>query len=430
MGEILNIWPSLRHRNFRLFLAGQSISLIGTWISTTAIGWLVYRLTRSAFLLGSVGFATQIPSFLLAPFIGVSIDRLDRRKVLVCTQGALMVQSLLLAYIALSRQPTVLWILWVSLFQGVVTAFDFPARHSFIVEMLDDRRDMGNAIAINSTMFNATRLIGSSLAGLLIVATNEGWCFFLDGISYILVIASLLAIRPNHRVYPAASPSVWDALREGWSFVSGKFSVRTILLLVTVAGLFGIPCSVVIPIFAANVLHGNAQTLGCLMGAMGTGSLISAVFLTLHKNAQGLAKFIPIGSAIFGAGLVGFGLSRSFWISMGTMVAVGFGMMQCISVSNTLIQILAGDERRGRIMCFFTMAYVGMPPFGCLLTGSLAHEWGAPVAVVLLGVVMGAGAVWFACQLPAIGRETRPICQRMGVIPVETFSIIEESEGT
>jgi MFS family permease len=427
MKAILQVWPALRYRNFRLFAAGQSVSVIGTWMTTAATGWLVYRLTHSAFLLGAVGFASQIPCLFLAPFIGVWVDRQDRRRVLIWTQALSMIQSLLLAYLTMSSHVTIHWVLWLSLAQGVVTAFDFPARHSFLVEMIDDRRDMGNAIAINSTMFNAARLIGPSLAGVLIAATNEGWCFLLDGVSYAAVIASLLAIRPHSRSYNAGQASAWAAFQEGWRYVSGEYAIRTILLFVTLIGLMAIPYTVLMPVFAGEILHGGANTLGFLMGAMGLGSLISALSLTFRKSVHGLTKMIPIAGVAFGASLIGFGLSRRLWISLAMMVFVGFGLLQCISVCNTIIQMLAGDERRGRVMSFFTMAYVGMPPVGCLIVGSMALRLGAPGTVILLGAAVAAGAIWFALRLPAMARAMRPIYQKMGIIPADLPALVEEA---
>jgi MFS family permease len=426
MKWVTRIWPALRHKNFQLFVAGQSVSLIGTWMTTAAMGWLVYRLTRSALLLGAVGFASQIPCLLLAPFVGVWVDRLDRRGVLIWTQALPMVQSLLLAYLTISGHITIRWVLWLSLAQGVVTAFDFPARHSFLVEMLDDRRDMANAIAINSTMFNAARLIGPSLAGLLIAATNEGWCFLLDGISYSGVIVSLMAIRPHRRGYSTVNSSAWVAFHEGWTYVSGEFPIRTILLLVTLTSLIGIPYSVLMPVFAGQVLHGGAHTLGFLMGAMGLGSLISALSLTLRKNIQNLVKMIPIGGGAFGAGLIGLGLSKSFWISMAMMVIVGFGLLQCISVCNTIIQTLATDEKRGRVMSFFTMAYVGMPPLGCLMAGLLARWAGAPTTVILLGAVVAIGAIWFVFRMPAMILAMLP---KYHDVPADVAPVLEEAGG-
>ena len=425
MNKILSVLPAMRHKNFRLFVAGQSVSLIGTWMTTAAMGWLVYRLTRSAFLLGAVGFASQVPCFLLAPYIGVYVDRLNRRKVLLWTQAIPLLQSLMLAYLTFSRHVSIHWVLGLSLLQGIVTAFDFPARHSFLAEMVPDRRDLGNAIAINSTMFNAARLLGPSLAGLIIAASNEGWCFLIDAASYAAVIVSLAAMRLAPRRGVSAE-SAWAAFRDGWNYVAGHMPIRTILVLMAIAGLTGIPSFVLMPIFAAQVLHGGANTLGFLMGGLGLGCLISALSLTMRNSVRGLVKMIPIGGVAFGVGLAGFGLSRNFWLSIAIMAIVGFGMMQLISICNTTVQMLAQDEKRGRVMSFFTMAYMGMPPFGSLMAGSLARAIGAPHTMMLIGAALTLAALWFAASLPALQREIKPIYEKMGIVPADLPPALEE----
>jgi MFS family permease len=414
---ISRAWRALRHRNFRLFFGGQSISLIGTWMTRVATGWLVYRLTKSALLLGTVGFAGQIPTFLLAPFAGVWIDRLDRRQVLVWTQALAMLQALLLAGLTLSGRVTIHWILWLSAFQGVINAFDMPARQSFLVQMVEDRHDLGNAIAINSSMFNLARLIGPSLAGLLIAATSEGWCFLIDGVSYVAVIASLL--RMHVRLEPAkpAAASMLTEMKEGWAYVTAFVPIRTILLLLMLVSLMGMPFIVLMPVFAATVLHGGPHTLGFLMGAVGVGALASALLLAARRSVLGLAKMIPIAAAAFGAGLIGFGLSRLFWLSMGMMLVTGFGMIQGMATSNTIIQTTVTEDKRGRVMSYYTMAFVGMAPFGSLLAGTLAHAIGAPLTVIASGVAVLAGAAWFTTRLSTVRRAIRPIYREMGILP-------------
>ena len=295
-------WRALRHRNFRLFFGGQSISLIGTWMTRVATSWLVYRLTKSAILLGTVGFAGQIPTFLLAPFAGVVVDRLDRRKVLVWTQTLAMVQSLALAALTLSHRITVTEILILSAFQGTINAFDMPGRQSFMIRMVENRSDLSNAIAINSSMVNAARLIGPSLAGIVIAATNEGWCFFIDGVSYIAVIVSLLMMRLSREEIHHHGATMVEQLRQGWVYVSGSLPIRNILMLFCVISLMGWPFMVLMPIFAAQILHGGPHTLGFLMGAVGVGSLASALRLVFRRTVRGLLKIIPIGAAVFGTG--------------------------------------------------------------------------------------------------------------------------------
>ena len=415
-GGISHTWRALRHRNFRLFFAGQTISLIGTWMTRIATAWLVYRLTGSALLLGTVSFMGQIPTFLLAPFAGVWVDRLDRRKVLVWTQALSAVQSLALAALTLAHLITIPWILGLAVFQGLINAFDMPGRQAFMVQMVEDRNDLGNAIAINSSMVNMTRLIGPSLAGLVIAASNEGWCFLIDGISYLAVIASLLMMHIHVAPGRRRVTSTLAEMREGWTYVAGFMPVRTILLLFCLVSLMGMPFVVLMPIFAAKVLHGGPNTLGFLMGALGMGALLSAISLAARKTVRGLIRMIPIAAAVFGVGLIGFGLSASFWLSMLTVFVAGAGMMQGMAASNTIIQTLVSEDMRGRVMSYYTMAFVGMAPFGSLLAGSMASAIGAPLTVVINGAVVILGAAWFASRYPAVRRVVRPIYQEMGIL--------------
>jgi MFS family permease len=421
-------WRALRHRNFRLYFSGQTISLIGTWMTRLATSWLVYRLTGSALLLGIVGFAGQIPTFLLAPFAGVWVDRLDRRKVLVVTQVLAMVQSLALAVLTLARHINVHEIIWLSAFQGLINAFDMPARQAFLVQMVEDKQDLGNAIALNSSMVNLARLVGPSLAGAVIAISGEGYCFLIDGISYIAVIASLLAMRLPGSAARRTTDSMLDQLREGWTYVSGFAPVRTILLLFALVSLMGWPFTVLMPIFAGTILKGGPHTLGFLMGAVGVGALVSAISLALRKTVLGLGRMIPISTAAFGVGLVLFGMSRILWVSLLLMLVCGFGMMQQMAASNTIIQTIVDDDKRGRVMSFYAVAFVGMAPFGSLLAGGLAHAMGAPLTVMLNGVCCIAGAIWFASRLGAIRKLIRPIYMNLGIIPPVT-AVIQDSLG-
>ncbi|MGB9408607.1 MAG: MFS transporter [Terracidiphilus sp.] len=416
---VSHAWRALRHRNFRLFFGGQTISLIGTWMTRVATGWLVYRLTGSALLLGTVSFAGQIPTFLLAPFAGVWVDRLDRRQVLVWTQTLSMVQSLALAALTLSGHITIPLLLMLSVMQGCINAFDMPGRQSFMVKMVDDKRDLQNAIAINSSMVNMARLIGPSLAGMLIAVSSEGWCFLVDGISYIAVIASLLMMRLHAPVVKRVATSMLTELAAGWTYVSEFLPIRTILMLFSVVSLMGMPFVVLMPIFAKKVLSGGPHTLGFLMAAMGLGALVSALSLAARRNVRGLVRMIPVAAAVFGLGLIGFGLSRSFWLSMLTVFIAGMGMMQGMAASNTVIQTIVTDDKRGRVMSYYTMAFMGMAPFGSLLAGSMAHNFGAPWTVMMNGAVVLVGAAWFATRLPALRRQIRPIYREMGILPAE-----------
>ena len=417
--KLAHAWRALRGRNFRLFVSGQSVSLIGTWMTRVATSWLVYRLTGSALMLGVVGFASQIPTFLLAHFAGVIVDRTNRRYVLIATQVGAMLQSLLLAGLTLSHRVTIAEVLWLSVWQGIVNAFDMPVRQSFMVQMVDDRADLQNAIAINSSMVNGARLIGPALAGVIISALNEGWCFLIDGLSYLAVIGSLLAMRITAPKAGRSKAGMIEQLREGWTYVSGFHPVRSILLLFAVVSLMGWPYMVLMPIFAGRVLHGGAHTLGFLLGAAGVGSLVSAILMVLRKSVRGLLKMIPIAALVFGLGLVAFGFSHALWLSMLLMVVTGWGMMQGLVASNTLIQTLVPEAMRGRVMSYYTMAFVGMAPFGSLLAGASAHWIGAPRTVEITGALLCVGGLLFVRQMPSIRVAMRPVYEQMGIIPAQ-----------
>src|SRR5271155_4823290 len=411
------VWRALRHRNFRLYFGGQSISLMGTWMTRLATSWLVYRLTGSAFLLGVVGFAGQIPTFLFAPFAGVWVDRLNRRNVLLVTQALAMLQSFALAALALTHRINIHEIIALSAFQGLINAFDMPGRQTFLVEMVEDKEDLGNAIALNSSMVNLARLVGPSLAGAVIAISSEGYCFLIDGLSYGAVILSLALMRVHAAAIKRSADSMLVQFKEGWKYVSTSAPIRTILLLFAVVSLMGWPFTVLMPIFAGKILHGGPHTLGFLMGAVGVGALVSALSLAVRKTVLGLGKMIPVSTATFGVGLIGFGLSHYAWLSLVLMLVCGFGMLQQMAASNTIIQTIVEDSKRGRVMSFYTVAFVGMAPFGSLLAGALAHAIGAPYTVMFSGACCIAGAIWFATQLPSIRRLVRPIYMDLGILP-------------
>ena len=416
-GGLSRGWRALRAPNFRLFFSGQSISLIGTWMTRIATSWLVYRLTGSAWLLGIVGFMGQIPTFLLAPFAGVWVDRWNKRTVLVWTQALAAAQSLAMAVLTLTHRITIHQIIALSVMQGLINAFDMPGRQSFLVEMVDDKRDLGNAIALNSSIVNLARLIGPSLAGLVISSVGEGWCFLIDGVSYFAVIASLLMMRLRPALLQETRDTMLAQLSEGWHYVRGFLPIRNLLLLFAIVSLMGMPYTVLMPVFASQVLHGGPHTLGFLMGAAGVGALVSAVLLAFRKSVKGLLKMVPLSAALFGAGLVCFGFSHVLWLSLTLMLVVGFGMMQGMAASNTIIQTLAPADKRGRVMSFYTMAFVGMAPFGSLLAGGLAHTMSASWAVVVTGSCCMLGAGWFWGQIKSIRNAMRPIYRELGIVP-------------
>lgn len=422
------VWRSLRHHNFRLYFGGQSISLIGTWMTRLATSWLVYRLTGSALLLGIVGFAGQIPTFLFAPFAGVWVDRLNLRHVLVVTQTLAMLQSLALAFLTLTKHITISEIIWLSALQGAINAFDMPGRQTFLLQMVEDKQDLGNAIALNSSMVNMARLVGPSLAGAVIALSGEGYCFLIDGMSYLAVIASLVAMRLKSGAVKRTADSMLVQLKEGWTYVSAFAPIRTILLLFALVSLMGWPFTVLMPIFAAKVLRGGPHTLGFLMAAVGTGALVSALSLAARRSVLGLGRMIPLSTAALGAGLIIFGMSRVLWVSLLLMLICGFGMMQQMAASNTIIQTIVEEGKRGRVMSFYTVAFVGMAPFGSLLAGALARAIGAPLTVMLSGACCIAGAAWFATQLRSIRQLIRPIYRDLGILP-PVDEVIQESAG-
>jgi MFS family permease len=413
-----DVLRALRHRNFRLFFCGQSVSLVGTWMTRLATSWLVYRLTGSSFLLGVVSFAVQIPTFLLGPVAGVWIDRWERRKLLLVTQFLAAVQSLMLAGLTLSGRITISEIVGLSVFQGLINAFDMPARQSFLVQMVGGRTDLGNAIALNSTMVNGARLLGPALAGITIAAVGEGYCFLIDGMSYFAVIASLLAMKLDVQPPSKSTDSTLVQLKEGWKYVTSFAPIRTVLIMFVIISFMGVPYTVLMPVFASKILHGGPHTLGFLMGAAGVGAIIAALSLAARKSVRGLYRVIPAVAAVFGGGLVAFSFSRNLWLSLALMGVTGFGMMQGFAASNTVIQTIVDDDKRGRVMSYWTMAYMGASPFGSLLAGSLAPIIGAPGTVLLCGIGCLLGAAWFWLQIPKLRPIIRPIYEQLGILPV------------
>ena len=400
---------AFRYRNYRLFFGGQVVSLVGTWITTTATSWLVYRLTASAFLLGVVGFASQVPSFLLTPFAGIFVDRWNRHRLLVGTQVASMLISFVLAALTLSSTISINWLIVVSVFSGIVNAFDMPGRQAFVILLVEDKRDLGNAIALNSSMFNGARLIGPSIAGAIIALSSEGWCYFIDGVSYIAVIIALLAMRIEHQPPPAgAHVSPLKQFLEGWDYAWASRPIRSIIMLTALICLVGVPYSVLMPVYAAEILGGGAHTLGFLMTATGGGALLGALWLASRRNAAGLPLNIAVAGAVFSIGLMGFALSRTFWLSIPLLVVVGFGFIAMVASGNTLLQTIVEDTKRGRVIAFFLMAYFGTTPFGSLAAGALSSRVGAPHTLFGCGLLCLVGVAWFASRLKTLQHDIAP----------------------
>ena len=413
-GSVAFMLRALKYRNYRLFFGGQIVSLTGTWITTTATSWLVYRLTGSALLLGLVGFASQFPAFLLTPFAGIFVDRWNRHRLLVATHTLSMVTSFVLAVLTLTGTISIPSRIIVSVAQGLVNAFDMPTRQAFVVTLIEDKNDLGNAIALNSSMFNAARLLGPTVAGAIIAASSEGWCYLIDGISYLAVLAALLAMRV--RTTPTTTGSAvgaFEQFKEGWSYAYNHRAIRSIITLIALVCLVGFPYVVLMPIFAAGILHGGPHTLGFLMTASGCGALLGALYLAGRRSMAGLGQLIPAAGAVFGLGLMAFAFSRVLWLSIVLMVVTGFGSMVQVASSNTLLQTIVEDGKRGRVMSFFLMAYFGTTPFGSLIAGWLSDRYGAPVTLAFGGACCVAGAIWFATTLSSIEHQIAPAYVRV-----------------
>jgi MFS family permease len=397
---------AFRHRNYQLFFSGQLISLTGTWMQTVAESWLVYRLTGSSALLGVAAFASQIPIFLFATIGGTVADRFNRHRIIVVTQSISMVLPLVLAALTFTGVVRVWHVLTLAACLGLVNAFDVPARQSFFVEMVG-HDDLMNAIALNSSMVNGARVVGPALAGLLVAAVGESWCFLLNGISYVAVIAGLLMMNVPARPKVSRLTSPVRDTMEGIQFVARTAPVRAILLLLGVISLAGMPYTVLMPIFADQILGGGARQLGLLMGAAGLGALGGALSLAFRSGVRGLGNWVATSAAAFGAALILFSMSRAFWLSAALLLPVGTAMMVEMASSNTLIQAMVPDALRGRVMAVYSMMFMGMAPFGALIAGSVAERLGAPWTVAGGGIVCVAAASVFAFRLPSLRVEGR-----------------------
>jgi MFS family permease len=412
---------SLGHRNYRLFFMGQGVSLIGTWMQSLALSWLVYRLTGSKLLLGVVGFSFQILTFAAAPFAGVVADRVNRRSLLVITQSVMLVQALILAILTLMKHadgtPVIqVWhIIALSALLGLANGFDMPTRQSFVVEMLEDRADLPNAIALNSFMFNGARLIGPALAGVAIKLVGEGTCFLLNAASFLAVITALLAMKVQPKSAEAASRRALHSFKEGAQYVAGHKPILSLLLLLATISLVGMPYAVLMPVFAKDILHGDSFTQGCLTSAVAVGAIIAAIFLASRKSVHGLGRILTVAVALFGAALLGFSHSTHLWLSVGLLILAGGGSMALMASCNTLIQTLVDDDKRGRVMSFYTISFVGLGPFGSLLVGALAARLGAPTAVAINGAGCLAAAAVFWMWLPRFLSLVHPALVRIGI---------------
>jgi len=409
------VFRSLRHRNYRLFFVGQGISLVGTWMQQVTMIWLVYSLTNSVLLLGIAGFAGQIPAFVFAPVAGALVDRWNRHRIIVATQTLSMLQAMILAILVFTGSIDVWHIVLLSVVLGFINAFDMPARQTFIVEMIEDKRDLGNAIALNSSIVNSGRLIGPSIAGVLLATVGAGMCFFINGLSFLAVILALLAMKVAHPEIEKKRTHIIKELREGFSYAFGFAPIRYIILLLGLVSLVGIPYQLLMPVFAKDIFHGGPETLGFLTAACGIGALVGAVYLASRSGFLRLGRIVPIAAGIFGVGLVAFSLSNILAISLLLMVLTGFGMMIQLTSSNTTLQNMVDDDKRGRVMAFYTMAFVGTTPFGSLLAGSLANAIGAPNTLIVGGICCILGSIIFLRKLSTLIELTRPVYERKGI---------------
>lgn len=415
---------ALRHKNYRLFFFGQGVSLIGTWMTRVATSWLIYRMTRSPLLLGVIGFASQVPAFAVTPLAGVLADRINLRRLIIATQVLAALQSATLAFLALKGIISVWHIIALSVLQGLIDGFDMPSRQAFMVQIVDKPEDWSNAIALNSSIFNAARLVGPSIAGMIIAASNEGVCFLADAVSYAAVVAALLAMKIKAHPKPVKHEPFFEGLRSGFKYAMDFIPIRTILIMIALISLMGMPFTVLLPVFADRVLGGGAKTLGFLVGASGFGALSGALFLASRTSVLGLGRMIPRAAIIFSLGLIGFALSNSFWLSLPLVYLAGMGLMMQMASSNTLLQTLVDDDKRGRVMGFYVMAFTGMAPCGSLFAGFLASRFGAPMTLILGGVLCLSAGLLFQSRLPYLRKMIRPVYLKKGIIK-ETLSGIQ-----
>ncbi|MBI5441418.1 MAG: MFS transporter [Deltaproteobacteria bacterium] len=419
------LFQALRSRNYRIFFLGQGLSCVGTWMQQVAAGWLLYRMTGSPFLLGAAAFAGQVPTFFMAPIAGVLADRWDRKLLLLTTQVVSLAQALALGLLALSGAVRVWHVLALGVVLGLATAFEVTLRHSFVVDLVEEREDLGNAIALNSTLVNVARLAGPAAAGVLISLWGEGACFLLNALSYVPMIAALLALRVKTRTRPKEALHPLRALREGFEYTFRFVPIRTLVILLSLVAFLGMPHSVFLPVFAKEVLGGGPRTLGFLSGASGAGALGGSLYLARRGGVLGLGRVVAVATALFGGGLVLFAVSRQLWVSMACLAAVGFGLMVHLAAGNTMAQAVMDDDKRGRVTSFFVVAFVGMTPLGSLLGGALAHLVGAPAVVGVGGAACVASAAWFAARRRAIREIVRPFYARAGIVPEEGSGICD-----
>lgn len=393
-----NILVAFHSRNYRYYFAGQSLSLIGSWMQSVAMSWLVYRLTGSVFLLGVVGFMNQIPNFFFSPFAGVITDTYDRKKIMIWTQVLFMLQALLFAVLTLTGVIQVWHIIALSLFFGFISVFDTPARQSLVVDLVDNRENIGNAIALNSAVFNGARLVGPGIAGMVIAYAGEGICFLINAASFLVIILALSQIVIKERRVVRSGNHLWSDLKEGFSYTFGSKSIKLLILVLSAISLMGLPVFVLLPAYAREILNGDSRTLGFLMSAAGVGALLSALYLASRSGKTGLSGVIAATIFFFGIGISGLGLNTMHGPAYLFMFFCGLGMVASIAGINTLIQFAVSDEMRGRVMSFYAIALMGMNPVGSFIAGSAASAIGLKYTLLTGGLVCIVTGIWFMLQ--------------------------------
>ena len=408
---------AFRHRNFRLFFAGQGVSQIGTWLQLIATSWLVYRLSESAFLLGLAAFALQIPFLLLAPVAGVWIDRYDKRKVLYVTQCVALAQSLVMLALVVSGVVEAWHLIVGNLVLGLANAFDSPGRQSFLVELVGGKEDLANAIAFSSILMNGARFIGPMLGGLIIAAAGERWGFALNAISYLAVLWALSQMRLGPTSREGSAESWLRQLHEGLRYAYGFLPTRSALLLLAAVSFAVQPHQSLMPWFAKEVFAGGSDTLGLLIGAGGFGAVSGMVYLATRKSVRGLLRLLPFSATVTGLALIAFTLTHALWLALALVYVTGLGMMLIAASTNTVLQTIVEDRMRARVAALYVMSFLGMSPVGALVAGSLAHYLDPPLTLALGGMLALLAAALYARMLPDIRREIRPVYERLGILP-------------
>jgi MFS family permease len=416
--NLRRIFSSLRSRNYRLYFTGQGISLIGSWMQSIALSWLVYRLTGSVFLLGLIGFTSQIPTFLLAPFTGVLTDRFNRLRIMTLTQVFFMIQALTLTVLVFMNHIQVWHIIALSLFSGIISAFDAPARQSLVIDLIDDPDDLGNAIALNSAIFNGARLIGPAIAGITIAIVGEGMCFLLNTVSFIAVIIALLQIKIPAKQTVTHHADFKSSFTEGLQYTFHSVPIRTLIILLAVLSVAGLPFIVLLPAYAKEILHGSSDTLGYLMSALGAGALLAAIYMAARRTVLGLGKIISMSIGVLGLAIIMASLSKIQYFSFVACFFGGLAMILLLSAVNTLLQTITDEDKRGRVMSFYAMALMGTTPIGNLIIGSVASGIGIPFSLLICGVITIITAIWFALNLRSFRSFIRPIYITKGILPV------------